>query len=574
MLRKQIFPYLLALCMLLSACAPTSPSATPIQASDLQTREARLNATVAALNATLTPTLAPTLTPSLTPTITPTPTETLTPTPSLTPTQSPADFARAARILLHEDAADSAGLVSQVIKRALDEGGYTYETTNGLIGRLKEKIDQEWDLVILAAEMKSNLQGEFFLYANRRLRQGSALILETWLLDKVDTGGFNYMLDACGLEVQGDYTQTTDRGVRWTDPDHPLLQAPNAGMDLQDFVQFWQGDIGDLIRKKPGSPAQIVGSMTGSDAESGLLTTCLEGRLILQTFSTHDHNEEDMVALWQNMIAYALQGRYDYLQAQRAQEPDPVDAFLQDIKISMSRPTYWGYYNRFVPWLPYYHVLSLEQISVETAGPGSLDLVLAYEHSIKTWEGYNGFTPFLIDPEDLAYYGKEHRNGTVVLIEKTFFDVYPTAVGSQKLLATCGLTLLDNYTVSQFRPETWLVGPDHPFFQGPNQEIPFIRLGKADRLGALLTRLPPDQVPLDAGKVEFLAGVDPSLTGGVENGFITSCHDGLLIIVSLDSEMYDHWMMYQLWENLIDYAVRIRMAYQESNPTPTPTPTP
>jgi len=45
-----------------------------------------------------------------------------------------------------------------------------------------------------------------------------------------------------------------------------------------------------------------------------LLTECLDGRLVWQTFSTHDYKDQDMISLWQNYIYNALQARYEYLQ--------------------------------------------------------------------------------------------------------------------------------------------------------------------------------------------------------------------------------------------------------------------
>jgi len=46
----------------------------------------------------------------------------------------------------------------------------------------------------------------------------------------------------------------------------------------------------------------------------GLVAECLDGRMIWQTFSTHDYKDQEMTSLWMNYIYNALQARYEYLQ--------------------------------------------------------------------------------------------------------------------------------------------------------------------------------------------------------------------------------------------------------------------
>ena len=51
----------------------------------------------------------------------------------------------------------------------------------------------------------------------------------------------------------------------------------------------------------------ILAGLQSDDADNyGLLTSCLDGRMILQTLSTHDYSIYETNMLWQNMIYYTL----------------------------------------------------------------------------------------------------------------------------------------------------------------------------------------------------------------------------------------------------------------------------
>jgi hypothetical protein len=39
----------------------------------------------------------------------------------------------------------------------------------------------------------------------------------------------------------------------------------------------------------------------------------MDGRVIWQSFSTHDYAADDTLALWQNYIVYTLKNRFAYL---------------------------------------------------------------------------------------------------------------------------------------------------------------------------------------------------------------------------------------------------------------------
>ncbi len=260
------------------------------------------------------------------PTNTPEPTATTEPSPtpipptekptSLPPTDTPipptptVDLAAAiqsANIVLYEDL-----YFSRYVKAALDEGGYTYTDVGDRLGSFQQELlsDTEWDLIIAAAEGRGGVQGEFFDYIYQQLEEGASVIIELWILDWVAGGRIQPILDECGIELQANWVNASNRGVFWTDATHPIANEPNQ-VSLTRFTFFWEGDIGDLVSLSPGSSATILGSAyEANSSRDGLITLCYDGRLLLQTFSSHDHSEEIMVQAWQNYVYFMLSNRF------------------------------------------------------------------------------------------------------------------------------------------------------------------------------------------------------------------------------------------------------------------------
>jgi hypothetical protein len=214
---------------------------------------------------------------------------------------------QSAKIILFEDM-----FFSRYIKQALDEGGYTYTDVADRLGTFQKELtsDTKWDLVIAAAEGRGGVQGEFFDYINQQLENGASMILEMWTLDRVHDGRIQPVLEKCGIEFQDDWVNPSNRGVFWADPSSQIANEPNE-VTLTRFTNFWEGDVGDLVMLSPASQATILGSADEANATmDGLITVCYDGRLLLQTFSTHDHSQDTMVKLWQNYVYYMLSNRY------------------------------------------------------------------------------------------------------------------------------------------------------------------------------------------------------------------------------------------------------------------------
>jgi hypothetical protein len=230
-----------------------------------------------------------------------------TDTPVPTPTIDLAAAIKTQKILVFEDMA-----FHRWIKPALDKADYTYTDTVDRIGTFKkELLAGKWDLIIAAAEGRGGVGGEFWEYIGKQLDDGASVILEVWTLDSGAGGGMDDILEKCGIEVQDDWVNPVDGKVYWVDPESAMASEPNL-LDLEHYTRFWKGDVGDLVKKLPGSTAEIVASANAGNAEmDGLITVCYDGRLILQTFSTHDHRRDDMAKLWQNYVYYALKNRIE-----------------------------------------------------------------------------------------------------------------------------------------------------------------------------------------------------------------------------------------------------------------------
>jgi hypothetical protein len=300
MIRQVIF--YVCLILLLVAC---TPGISPAALNQDEPPPTELEPTAIPATATIAPTERPR--PSPTP-VPPTATEippTDTPTPE--PTVDLQAAIQSARIILYEDM-----WFDRYIQPALDQGGYKYTDVGDKAGKFKEELlsGSKWDLVIAAAEGRGGVQGEFFDYIYQQLDNGASVILEMWILDYVAGGRIQPMLDECGIEVQKDWINPSNRGVFWTDPNHPLANDPNP-LSLDRFTNYWEGDVGDLVQKSPGSEAIIIGSANDANLnQDGLITVCYDGRLLLQTFSTHDHSKETMMQLWQNYVSYMLSNRF------------------------------------------------------------------------------------------------------------------------------------------------------------------------------------------------------------------------------------------------------------------------
>jgi hypothetical protein len=259
-----------------------------------------------------TSTKLPTSTETVTAANPPTPVETDTPLPSATMDASAK--MKSAKILLYEDV--SGEYLPRYVKQALDDLNLPYVDVTDHLGDFKEQLlsGTKWDLVISSAEARNVVRGEFFDYIQTELDNGSSAIIEIWTLNSIANGKIAPIMRKCGIKYQSDWFNPPDseRSIWWLAPDNPVLNQPNKGLSLVHPVIYWTGDIGDLIALSSGGDATILGGTVPSrKSDFGTLAVCMKGRLTVQTFSSHDYKESEMIPLWENYIYNALIARFE-----------------------------------------------------------------------------------------------------------------------------------------------------------------------------------------------------------------------------------------------------------------------
>lgn len=237
---------------------------------------------------------------------------TASPPTTIPPTATPDLMTRmkSAKILVYENTDERN--IGLWIKDALDNLGLTYTHTGSYSGRFMEYLNSGtvYDLIIVGAEDKDKISGEFWDVINNRLnRDNAALIAEIWYLDREANGPISKIMGKCGIRYQKDYDLA--ESIYWWVPTHPIFNEPNTVLPLVHYSRFWANQTGDRIRLGgSGDAVLLAGLQTQSSSEGGVLAVCMEGRVIFQTFSDHDYHEEDVVPLWENYIYNALKARF------------------------------------------------------------------------------------------------------------------------------------------------------------------------------------------------------------------------------------------------------------------------
>jgi hypothetical protein len=231
---------------------------------------------------------------------------------------------KSAKILLYEDMIVFRD-TNRYVKDTLEYMDLPFVDVGNATGDLKTQLmsngpdGKGWDLVIIAAEAKPEIQGEFFTYLNDALDKGASAILEVWYLDKVAIGTASALLARCGIAFERDWRDVSPNGMVMfpLDPSNPVLREPNTGLSFTKVTSYWwdpanktQYDIGDLMRITGGGDAKLlIGINPANTTSHGTSTLCVNGRLILQTFSSHQLTYNSMRPLWENYIYNTLKVR-------------------------------------------------------------------------------------------------------------------------------------------------------------------------------------------------------------------------------------------------------------------------
>ena len=213
---------------------------------------------------------------------------------------------------------------SPVIEHAIDGLGLGSNTKNvgGAMGDFLSNLNSatEWDLIIVAAESRSAISGEYFDVLADQLDRGSSIIIEIWYIDDIASGRIQPVMQRCGISFHRDWwrdwnSDLNEYLVYLLDPSDPMFSQPNTISLLIPSASFlWVGDIGDMVEINSGSDAILLGGTQPKTYDAyGTIVECIDGRMVWQTFSTHDYKYQDMINIWQNYIYNTLLARYDYL---------------------------------------------------------------------------------------------------------------------------------------------------------------------------------------------------------------------------------------------------------------------
>ncbi len=286
-----------------------------VQQTSIAIQQATLNANVQ-VAPTYTP--YPTYTPEV-PTMVNTPES---PMPLQTTAVDIEALIKASNILVYEDVVGDPTLVPIVgnVVSGMNFSGGKVINTGDAMGKFRDYINSatQWDLVIVAAEVRSGFSGELFEMLYDHIDRGGAVIIEIWYLDDVSEGKIAPILSDCGVQFFRDWGREVNYdpykySIYWLDTSHPLLSTPNTVQAPSYPYPEWFGDAGDLLELGPGGDAVLVGGLYPKrTSDYGVLASCMEGRMVLQTFSTHDYKAEITRALWENYITYTLIKHYEY----------------------------------------------------------------------------------------------------------------------------------------------------------------------------------------------------------------------------------------------------------------------
>jgi hypothetical protein len=213
-----------------------------------------------------------------------------------------------AKILVYEDTPG----IGLWISDALNGLGLKYIHVGDALGRFMENLNSpvQWDLIIVGAESKTKVQGEFWDVIGEKIsRDNTAVIAEIWYIDLLGSGRLKPVMSNCGIQFQRDWPLA--ESIYWLDSSHPLFSDPNNAMPLINYSRYWQWQAGDLIRLSPGSNATLLaGTFQKRKSDYGVMATCHDGRVVFQTFSNHDYHQDQIIHLWQNYITYTLKNRF------------------------------------------------------------------------------------------------------------------------------------------------------------------------------------------------------------------------------------------------------------------------
>ncbi|MCC6146078.1 MAG: hypothetical protein IT308_00770 [Anaerolineaceae bacterium] len=245
--------------------------------------------------------------------------------PAAESTQDIAQRIRRANVLVFEDIRGYYALDTRVhsaVQNMGFSGGRVIEVGDA-VGHLMEQLNSStrWDLIVISAEARSAVRGEFWDLILQQVNNNVALVAEVWYLDEIANGRISPLLGKCGVSFQADWWRDPadydqlDYSIYWLDQYNEVFSVPNQVGALTTPNIYWEGDAGDLIQLGAGGDAILLaGKHPDRKSSHGVLATCLGGRVILQTYATHDYRRDHTVPLWENFMYYTLNNHFKVVQ--------------------------------------------------------------------------------------------------------------------------------------------------------------------------------------------------------------------------------------------------------------------
>lgn len=217
---------------------------------------------------------------------------------------------RNAKVLVFEDT-NELGIGEWIEETLLRMGIKDYVQTYDRSGDFMEQLNSptKWDLIIIGAESKTKVQGEFWEVIMTHVYKKTAIIAEIWYLDLLGGGKIKSFTNECGVAYASNYDLA--ESIYWWDTESPVFTTPNNAMPLIHYSRYWNNQCGDKMRTTGSGDAQLLaGWRAKPDSRGGLIASCMGGRTIIQTFSNHDYHEDQIKDLWENYITYTLTNHF------------------------------------------------------------------------------------------------------------------------------------------------------------------------------------------------------------------------------------------------------------------------
>lgn len=230
-----------------------------------------------------------------------------------------------AKILVYDDSYGSYDIYGRALVSRIEEAldglglnGANVHKVHDAMGNFMNELNSgtQWDLIIVGAESRNYIRGEFWDIIGDHINNNVAVISELWYLDQIAGGRIAPVLSGCGIAFEKNWERNEDANlnnylVYILEPENPLFSNPNTiGMLIPTSDYAWEGDVGDRMKLTSDQGILLAGSLPNEHSRYGLISSCHEGRVIFQTFDTHDYKIKDMIPLWQNYVINTLTNHF------------------------------------------------------------------------------------------------------------------------------------------------------------------------------------------------------------------------------------------------------------------------